>query len=58
MQAENKATTLSRAEACSVLKEFYRAYSGASGWARQCAAIKIAIDVLEGAPEILEEDAE
>lgn len=58
VQAENKATTLSRAEACSVLKEFYRAYSGTSGWARQCAAIKIAIDVLEGAPEILEEDAE
>ncbi len=48
VQAENETITLSRAEACSVLKEFYKEHAGYTWWARQCAAIKIAIDALEG----------
>lgn len=45
---EKTTISLSLAQACSVLKQFYKAYVGYAGWERQCAAIKVAIDALEG----------
>lgn len=48
VSTEDETIALSRAEACSVLKEFYKEHAGYTWWARQCAAIKIAIDALEG----------
>lgn len=58
VSTEDETIALSRAEACSVLKEFYKEHAGYTWSARCCAAIKVAIDVLDGTPGITEGDAE
>lgn len=56
VQTENETITLSRAEACSVLKGFYKICAWYSGWTQYRAALRVAIDALEGAAEISKED--
>lgn len=58
VSTEDETIALSRAEAYSVLKEFYKEHAGYTWWARCCAAIKVAIDALDGTPGIKEGDAE